>query len=316
MAREPIKWKSKIILVKLEAANAYGVDPAPTGAANAMLMTDVQIQPMEGEDVSRNIELPYMGAQEDLSTAYRAILTGSVELVGSGTPGTPPAWAPLLRACGVAEVVTPNTSVDYSPVTDGHESAGIHFYIGPSRHVILGSRGTAVVTANANGIPVARLTITGLFVTPSDNARPTPDLTKFQRPQVASKANTPVFKIDGIDFVMRNFEMNLGCDVQFRALVGVERVVIVDKAESITTTVEAVPLAVYNPYQRALPPAPRVPIVLEHGTVAGRIFSLSVPTAVQKRPGGPVNGQGVVEWPLGFTPLPTAGDDQWKLTLK
>lgn len=110
---DPIKWKSKIILSKIEPANAYGADAGPTGAANAMLLTDVSFSPMEGEDVSRNIELPWQGAQEELGTAFRAVLTGSFELVGSGTPGVPPAWGPLLRSCGAAEVVTPDTSVEY-----------------------------------------------------------------------------------------------------------------------------------------------------------------------------------------------------------
>ena len=82
-----INWKSKTILVKNEAT--YGTDPAPTGLLNAMLLTDVQLQPMEGEDVSRNLELPYLGAQEEVPSGLRVVLTGSFELVGSGTAGRP-----------------------------------------------------------------------------------------------------------------------------------------------------------------------------------------------------------------------------------
>jgi hypothetical protein len=311
---EPIKWKSKIILVKPEAA--YGADPLPTGAVNAMLLTDVQIQPMEGEDVSRNLELPYLGAQEEVGTAFRAVLTGSFEMVGSGTAGEAPAWGPMLRACGVAQVVTPGESTEYTPVSDDHESVGIHFYIGPTRHVILGARGTGVMTVNAQGIPVCRATLTGLFVTPADQARPVVDLSAFEAPQIASKANTPEFTIGGIPFVMRSFELNLGCDVQPRLLVGVERILIVDKAELISTTVEAVPMATYNPYQAAQSPAPRQLIRLRHGTIAGRRWTLEAAQAVQRRPSGLENQQNITEWPLTFTPLPTsAGDDQWKLTL-
>lgn len=95
---DPINWKSKTLLIKPEGAT-YGVDPVPTGAANAILATDVQLQPMEGEDVSRNLELPWMAAQSTKNVALRAVLTFTVELAGSGTAGTPPAWG---RSSGLA----------------------------------------------------------------------------------------------------------------------------------------------------------------------------------------------------------------------
>lgn len=320
MALEPIKWRSKIILVKPETV--YGTDPVPTGAANAMLLTDVTFQPMEGQDVSRNLETPYLGAQEEVPVGVYATLTGSFELVGSGETGVAPAWGPLLRSCGVAEVVTADAvpgdgsgTVEYSPVTDDHESVAVHFFIGPNRYVLLGARSTGEITVNALGIPVCRATITGLFTVPGVQARPAVDLDAFQAPQVASKANTPVFTIDGIAFVMRNFSLNLGCDVQARMLVGLERIVIVDKAEQISCQVEAVPMTTYNPVQRALTPAPRQPIVLQHGTIAGKRVKIEAENAVQRRFAGGTENQRIEEWPLTFSPLPSAGDDQWKITL-
>jgi hypothetical protein len=238
---EPIKWKSKIVLAKMETT--YGVDPTPTGAANAMLLTDVTLQPMEGEDVSRNLDLPYLCAQEQFPTALRVVLTASFELVGSGTAGTAPAWGPLLRMTSAAEVLTVGSKVEYTPISDAAESGAIYFVIGTWLHKMLGVRGTGVVTLNAQGIPVCRMTLTGLFVRPIDQARPTPVYSAFQTPQVATKANTPTFTIGAVPFVMRNFAFDLGNDVQFRGLIGVERVIIVDKNESINATVEAVPAA-------------------------------------------------------------------------
>lgn len=311
---DPIKWKSKIILVKPEVT--YALDSAPTAALNAMLMTDVQLTPMDGEDVSRNLERPFMGAQEELATALRATLTGSVELVGSGTPGVAPAWGPMLRACGVAEVVTVGTSVEYTPVSEGHESVVAHFQIGPWRHILIGARGTATLTVNAQGIPVAKVTLTGLFVMPADQARPSNvDVSKFQAPQIATKANTPTFTIGGLPFVMRSYELNLACDVQPRMLVGFEGVIIVDRNETLTATVEGVPYSTYNPFQRALSRTP-TPVVLEHGTQAGGRVRIETGQTQQRRPTGFENNQGIAEWALGFIPLPSAaGNDQWKITL-
>lgn len=309
----PINWKSKIILVKPEAT--YGLDPAPTGPLNAMLLTDVTLQPMEGEDVSRNLERPYLGAQEELPTGLRVVLTGSFELVGSGTVGTPPAWGPLLRACAAAEVVTANTSVEYSPISESHESVAVHFWIGPSRHVILGAKGTAVASINAQGIPTVRVTITGLFTRPADQARPNVDLTKFQRPQIASKANTPTFTIAGTAFKLRSYTLDLANDVQPRLLVGYEGIQIVDRNELLSATVEAVPLATYNPYQLAEEGTPQA-VVIEHGTAAGKRVRITAGQAVQRRVSGFEQNQNIVEWPLSFRPMPTsAGNDQWKIAL-
>lgn len=310
---QPIFWKSKTILVKKETTYATDATPA---AANAVLLTDVQFQPMEGEDVSRNIELPYMGAQDTIAAGLRAVLTGTFELVGSGTVGTAPAWSTLIRALGVAEVLTAGTSVEYTPVSNNHEADSIYFFIGPTRYVMLGCRGTGELTVTAQGIPAVRATLTGLFTLPSDQAAPTIDLSGFQEPQIASKANTPVFTIGGVPFVMRSFGLNLGNDVQPRMLVGKEEIAIVDRSETVSCTVEAVPMATYNPYQMAISPRPRQAIALQHGTIVGRKVAVSIPRAVQQRPTGLDNQQGVLEWPLTFTPLPTAaGNDQWKITL-
>ena len=54
-----LKWKSKILLAKLETT--YNIDAEPTGAANGVLATEVALTPMEGSDLSRNLETPYLG---------------------------------------------------------------------------------------------------------------------------------------------------------------------------------------------------------------------------------------------------------------
>ena len=50
-----ILWDKKIILVELEGS--YGTDATPDGA-DAILAVEGSITPMEGNDVSRNLELP------------------------------------------------------------------------------------------------------------------------------------------------------------------------------------------------------------------------------------------------------------------
>ena len=78
----PIKWKSKILLAKIETA--YATDPTPTGAANAILATNVTFQPMEGQDVSRELELPWLAAQATIPAGLHSRISFRVEMVPSG----------------------------------------------------------------------------------------------------------------------------------------------------------------------------------------------------------------------------------------
>ncbi|WP_417725807.1 phage tail tube protein [Salipiger sp.] len=307
-----LNWKQKVLLVKTEAT--YGTDAAPSGAANAILAQDVQLKPMEGTDVSRDLERPYFGADATIPTELMSEITFDVELAPSGVAGTPPAWGSLLRACGLAETINAGTSVIYNPITQAPESATAHLHIDATRYVILGARGNVRLDLQAQAVPKLRFTFKGLFVKPTDAAYPTADLTPWTVPQVVTMGNTPVFQIDGVDLVMRSFQMDLGNQIEGRFLVGREEVKLGDRQESIETTVEAVQLATFDPFQRALDQSATA-LQLTHGTGAGKIATLDVPAAQMQRPQGLSTAQNVKEWPLRLVPLPQAGNDQFTLTL-
>lgn len=309
-----IRWDSKIILAKTEVT--YGTDPTPA-AANGILMTGVAIRPMDGEDVSRELELPYLGGQELLTAGLRVELSGKVEAVPSGTAGTAPKWGPLLRACGCAETISAGVSVTYNPVTDSHESLYIYFWIGGTRHKIAGARGDVVMRYNAQGIPYLEFTFTGIYAGVAESSRTSPTLSGFRRPKIVSKAATPTFTINSVALVMRNFALALRNQVEPRLLVGLEEVVIVDRADQITAQVEAVPVSTFNPYTlgQADEAASLIAVSLVHGTAAGYITTLSAPTCQLQRLSGFENQQKVLEWPLTLNALPNTGNDQWTLTL-
>lgn len=305
-------WRKKVLTFKIETA--YGVDATPTGAANAILAIDMACMPMEGNDVSRELDLPYLAAQGTIPAELHSKITFKVELAPSGAAGTPPAWGPLMRACGCAETILAVTSVTYNPVTDGHESATIYFNMDGTLVKMLGARGTCTLRVNAQGIPYLEFEFQGLFTAPSSAALPTADFTGFQKPQTVSKTNTPTFTLDGEAMVMRSFALTFGNQVENRFLVGSESVLITDRAESVETVVEAVPLATLDPFALAAAQS-QVPLVLTHGTGAGKIATINAPAAQMQRPQGAQNAQGVIEWPLRLVPLPVTGNDQFTLVL-
>ena len=307
----PIRWRSKIILIKPEAT--YGVDAVPTGV-NGMLMTKVSFQPMEGDDISRDLEVPFLGGQPSAPSGLYGRLKGTIELVPSGTAGVAPGWGPIARILGLAETIVAATSVTYNPISDNMESATLYFWIGGTRHILLGCRGTGVLRWTAQGLPMLEVTIDGLFQTPTEAARVTPDLSGFQAPPILSKTTVPAFAINAVSLVMRSLSLDLGNQVERRLLIPTEQIVIPDRAERIATQVEAVALTTFNPYALAAAQT-RVAVGLTQGTVAGSTLALSVPTAQMQRLPGFENQQNILEWPLSLTPIAQAGNDQFTLTL-
>jgi hypothetical protein len=307
-----IKWKSKIILFKTE--ETYGTDPAPTGAADALLMTNVTYSPMEGQGVSRDLEFPYLAAQGKIPAGLRVQLKGRVELVPSGTAGVAPAWSALFRACGVSETIVEDTSVTYAPVSDDMESGTLWFWIGRTKQIVKGIRVDGNLRFDAQGIAYLEVTLTGLYATPAEVDRVTPVLTAFKKPLLVSKAHTPTFTVDGVPLVMRSFAMNLNNQVTPRFLVGSEEILITDRQENASTRVEAVPLTTFDPFTKAETETD-VAVSLVHGKTAGSIMTLTLGQCQIDLIGDYQQQDNILEWTLPLIPLPSSGNDQWSLAL-
>lgn len=311
----PLTARKKLILAKIETA--YGTDSAPTGALNAILARKIRIEPMLGEDVSRELDQPYMGAQPTIPAGLHAKVTFEVELEPFGTAGTAPGWGVLLRGCAMAQTIAAGVSVTYNPVTDAHEALSIYLWHDGVRYVLLGARGSVKFMIAAEAIPVMEFTFTGLWQVATDAALPAPTYSAFKNPIVANKTNTPVFSVAGAStLTMKEFTFDLGNDVQNRFLIGAAaaQVIIVDRAPALEMTVEAEPMSVFNPFTLARDQT-TVAVVLQHGVAAGRRATLNLPRLQLQRPDSPTEDQGRVMWPLKGVPLPNTGNDEFTLVL-
>jgi hypothetical protein len=101
----PLRSKQKIVLIKSEGAS-YGVDPTPTGSDALLINDDLELMPLAGDTVARNVIRPFRGAFEQMMSNTQVGITLSVELANSGTAGTAPKYADLLRACSMAQTIT------------------------------------------------------------------------------------------------------------------------------------------------------------------------------------------------------------------
>jgi hypothetical protein len=92
--------RKRTILAKIEST--YGQDPTPTAQLDAILMSNVSVSPMEMTLVQRNNIKAYLGNNPQVLAAIYAKVSFDIEVAGSGTPGTAPAYDELLRACGLS----------------------------------------------------------------------------------------------------------------------------------------------------------------------------------------------------------------------
>lgn len=304
-------FRNRAILVKPETT--YGVDAVPTGAANAMQMTNVNFEPLVGEDVNRDLVLPYMGHQGVMLVGNYARISGEVEIAGSGTAGTAPAYGPLLRACGLAEVVTPATDVKYTPISSLQEAVSIYFNVDGVRHVLLGARGTMTLQLTPKQIPRFVFTMTGLLGTITDQALPTVDLTDFVKPVPVSKANT-TFSLHGHAGACEGVSMDLGNQIEPRLLIGAESIELVDRMMTGNATMEAVSLATKNWFQIAQAHTTGA-LAAQHGTVAGNIVKFEAQAVQIGRPNYGET-QKIVNNGLSLIYQPVAGNDEFAITIQ
>ncbi|PZU43933.1 MAG: hypothetical protein DI566_13520 [Microbacterium sp.] len=307
------KFPKLAVLAKIETT--YGVDAVPTGAANAIQAIDVTIDPFEGDEEERELMRPYFGAQGLFFTGNYAKVTFSVELTGSGTAGTAPAFGPMIRACGMAEIVTAATKVDYLPVSDNPESVSIYWNMDGVRHVLLGARGNLSIDPfTPKRIPRLKFEVWGLLGTVTDVALPTVDLTKFIDPIPVSKDNTPTFSLHGVASIGESLTLNLGNQVEPRFLIGQDSIQIVNRKSSGQIVLEAVAVATKNWIATAKAHT-RGELAVVHGITAGNIVEMGCP-AIQV--GRPKIGQtqNIINNTLPLIPQPLAGDDELKFTFR
>ena len=234
------RLKNTTILAKI--GSVYGTDVVPTGAANAILVSDVSFTPLEANNVDRNNIRAFMGASENLvGTAFKS-LSFSVEMVGSGIAGTAPSWGALLRACGFAETLVAVTAVGYLPVSTAFEWVDMYVYYDGALHKMLGCRGTASIDASGGGIPKIKFQFKGLDGGISAAAPSGVDYSTWKTPQVVTTTNTPTFLRGcthatavatalsaGTAYPFNKLMFDLGVDAQFQPVIGGESIVIADR---------------------------------------------------------------------------------------
>lgn len=307
--------RRRLILAVMETQ--YGTDATPTGAANAILVKNLNIVPQETNLVARDLVQPWLGNFANIPSAVYATVDFEVEIAGSGAAGTVPAFDCLLQACALVPTVTADVSAVYKPVSTNLQSASIYVNVDGTLHKLIGARGTVAFDFQVEAIPTMKYKFTGLFSPVTDAPMPSADYTHFQMPVVVNTQNTSNFAIHGFNAaVMRTVNFDLANTVIHKPLVGGETVQITDRKPAGTFEIEAVDVATKDFFGDARN-AVLGAVSLTHGTVAGNIVNISAPNAQITKPTyADYNGVQMLQAGLVLIPNQTTGNDEVSITFE
>lgn len=307
--------RKRAILAEIESS--YATDPTPVEGTNFILTSGLQRVPYGGNRVQRDVNYPYMGADEQIVTGALVTVTFSVELAGGSAAGVAPPYGPLLRACGLSETIVADTSVTYAPVSESFESCTIYYFEDGERQVIIGCRGNVSISMSRGGLPMYNFTFTGIYAKPTAVALPDPTRTD-QTPYPMNDTNTTTFNVHDQDVVGDTFNLDLGNNVVYRNLVGSTRVEITDRDTRGNVLFEHIPIATKDYWaaiQSHLGTITLDNISIVHGPSAGSGVNcaIEVPTA-QLVDLTEEDSDGLVMYNIPYVAVPSeSGNDEFSI---
>ena len=306
----PLLSRKRLILAKTEAT--YGTDSTPAGT-DAVLVSSLDITPLSGDLVGRDLIRPYLGNFDQLIAKTSVAITFEVELAGSGTAGTAPRFGAILKACGMSETIVTSTSVTYAPVSSAFSSATIYFNVDGVLHKLTGCRGDMSLSCAVGAIPKIKFDMTGVYNAPTDTAQPAVTYSAQAAPLVFRQGNTSAFQFFSYAAVLQSVEFNMANSLVYRELVGgIKETLITDRKPAGTVMIEA-PTIAQKDYWAAALASSTGNLTFLHGTTAGNRVTL---TASQVDVTNPTyqDQDSVQMLSVPFVAIPTtAGNDEVSL---
>jgi hypothetical protein len=300
----------EILLAKTESS--YGVDASPTAGTDAMLVENLA---WSNEGLRMNERPAVRASFGKLKQIYGGTLktiTFDCELKGSGTAGTPPEIAPLLRACGLGETIVPATSVTYNPVSALVESVTIYYYQDGILYKLLGARGNVVFNLETGALGKVSFTFTGHEVDPVDDPLPT---AAYNGTVPGALISVP-FSIGGFSAIINALTMDMGNTLaqppDMGASDGYSIIHLTGRDVNGSYDPEATLTAVDNPHSDLKSGSELVLSTGVIGSVAGNRYQLSADKTTY-RDQSPGDRDGIRTYEIPFGCAETTTDDDMAL---
>jgi hypothetical protein len=306
--------RKKFLIAKIEST--YGTDPSPVGGSDAVQVTNLEVTPIESDNVQAASYQGFLGnsTRGTLVANKRVSVTFDVELAGSGTAGTAPAFGPLLKSCGLSETIVSSTSVTYAPVSSSFSSATIYCFYDGTRHKITGARGTVSFNLTAGQFAVASFQFIGIYNAPDDTALSGSFTVANQAAAIeVNDTNVTTATFHGVTSSrIESFDMALNNELLYKETASNKEVLITNRAPGGTAVIEAPAVGTTDFFAKAVASTTgSTSLVL--GATAGNIVTLN---AAQTDITGCsyADTNGVIALSMPYLALPTtAGNNEASL---
>lgn len=268
---------TKVLFLKKEGV--YGTDANPTGALNARLTRNFTSKPLVTDRIQRNLDRPVRGRTADAPSNARQTFGYELEMAGSGTAGTAPAWMEDTEICGMAAptlVAVTSATQRFAAIGTALSSGTAYHWRGNQRSTGVGARGTFGWDFTAGAYPFLKFDMTALLPvasqTPIDNAPGAITLDQWIDPLELNTENT-LFTLDGYACKLRSWTGDVNAETKARALVGANYVQRGNHGITGRLLVEAPTIAAKN-YFLTLKSGQEVEVEMIHGTEPGNIVEV------------------------------------------
>ncbi|WP_447956502.1 phage tail tube protein [Vreelandella sp. EE7] len=229
---EPLLWR--IMTVGAIIEDQRGVTPDDlSGMVFFDVMTKESPGVYQGDTAERERMKPGFGANEQVNVAPYSTRTIRVPYAGSGTPGVPPSYWPLMLAAAHRETIDTsdnNAHVAYEPVSSNMHSISLFWWSDNDElQVLPGVRGSVTRTSDAKAMPYFEFSFTGLYQRPRTEAPPTGGTRAPQAKEVPVNKQNSVFELFKQKVPMQSWSFDMAAQVEHRNLVNYEGVHITDR---------------------------------------------------------------------------------------
>jgi hypothetical protein len=273
-------YRNRVLYSAIEATE--GVNANPSATTDGIQVLDLEIT-VSSESVERELSKPWLGANPVVYTQKKTTFSFGVEVAGSGTAATPPAWGRYLQASGFSQTLVANNAaatatipwtgaaVVYSPVSSGIISltmVGNHDGIA---YAAYGCRATSLeIEFSVSEIGRLNFEFEGAYVNPADLAFSTPTYTGQSKPLTFAAGNTTNATMDGYSPCIESVNIDLGLESVFRELVGCsKRTLITERLVELEVSIERPNLLADKNFYTKIDADEPFPFGFTQGTVSG-----------------------------------------------
>ncbi|MXW02212.1 MAG: hypothetical protein F4000_12515 [Holophagales bacterium] len=342
-----LSTRKRLVMAKLETTSGTAIT---TAAVDALLVTGLNLTPMTGGLVDRELVRPYYGGADQIPINTHQQVEFATEIAGPGAYTVAdaaiaaPQWAKLLEAVGFKAAVfskiesgdANNSLITYALQSGSEKSLTIRCNYDGAQHTLVGCRGSVVARVASGEIPRMRWTFTGLWSDPAAIAALAPDVSAWKAPRPGSRADTPTVSFAGQSGIkVSSVEIDLGVQVRHREIIGgATEVIISDRAPSGTIVMDAIALGTYNPFTAAQSGTTGA-LKIVHGGVdndyasngnaqaaasnnrTGKLVQFDAPKCQLGEPTYS-DDDGIQQWTIPFTLLPNAaaGNDELEIRVR